>query len=173
MDTERICPSSVFIRLSQKVSDGNGQRGNGQRRKQCNKNSRRKEFAHSIQAFVGAETKGYSETIQPLEDKVQPTTGGSTDVAEVTRMAPGVSLYVATAPEGLPWHSWATASSHGRPNAHRAAVVAAKVLAMTAADFMLDKQLRERATAEFEQKIAEQPYVSPIPKGQKPLLPED
>lgn len=131
------------------------------------------EFAKNLQSFLGLEPLGMSTDIIPLEAEIQPTTGGSTDVAEVTRLAPGVSLYVATAGLKLPWHSWATSASHGRANASRGAVVAAKVLAMTAMDFLQDEQLRRRAKAEFDTKIAAQPYVSPIPKGQKPLLPDD
>ena len=93
-------------------------------------------------------------------------------MAEVTRLAPGVSIYVATAGSDLPWHSWATAASHGRPNASRGAVVAAKVLALTALDFLLDENLRIAAKAEFDEKMKDNPYVSPIPVGQKPILPE-
>ena len=103
---------------------------------------------------------------------VQPVSGGSTDVAEVTRLAPGVSVYVATAGTDLPWHSWATAASHGRPNASRGAVVAAKVLALTALDFLLDEDLRVAAKAVFDEEMQKNPYVSPIPRGQKPILPE-
>ena len=111
--------------------------------------------------------------VQPLADEVLPTQGGSTDVAEVTRIAPGGSFYVATAGLNLPWHSWATSASHGRPGATKGASIAAKVMAMTAMDFLQDEDLRERAKAEFDEKMAAQPYVSPIPRGQKPLLPED
>jgi hypothetical protein len=50
--------------------------------------------------------------------------------------------------------------------------VAAKVLALTAMDFLQDEDLRQRAKAEFDEKMKAQPYVSPIPKGQKPLMPE-
>ncbi len=99
--------------------------------------------------------------------EMEPPEGGSTDVAEVTRLAPGVSIYVATAGLNLPWHSWSTAASHGRPNAARGASVAAKVLAMTAIDFLLDEDLLKRAKAEFDEKMKDHPYVSPIPKGQK------
>jgi aminobenzoyl-glutamate utilization protein B len=130
-------------------------------------------FARELQEFVGKEPLGYSTEVQPLAADIQPTEGGSTDVAEVTRLAPGVTLYVATAGLGLPWHSWATAASHGRPNAARGASVAAKVLAMTAMDFLQNEDLRQRARTEFDEKMKIQPYVSPIPKGQKPLLPEN
>jgi aminobenzoyl-glutamate utilization protein B len=130
-------------------------------------------FARELQESLGIEPLGYPTEIQPLANGVLPTEGGSTDVAEVTRLAPGVSFYVATAGLNLPWHSWATSASHGRPGAAKGASVAAKVMAMTAMDFLQDEDLRERAKAEFDAKMAEQPYVSPIPKGQKPLLPED
>ena len=129
-------------------------------------------FARDLQKFVGVEPLGYPTQVTPLADEVLPVSGGSTDVAEVTRLAPGVSLYVATAGLDLPWHSWATSASHGRPNASRGAVVAAKVLALTALDFLLDEDLRVAAKAAFDEEMKENPYVSPIPKGQKPILPD-
>lgn len=130
-------------------------------------------FARELQTNLGLKALGYPTKVDPLADEIQPTTGGSTDVAEVTRLAPGVSIFVATAGLDLPWHSWATTASHGRPSAAKGASVAAKVMAMTAMDFLQDESLRERARAEFDEKMAAQPYVSPIPEGQKPPLPED
>ncbi len=129
-------------------------------------------FARELQETLGIEPLGYPTEIEPLADSVEPTQGGSTDVAEVTRLAPGVSVYVATAGLNLPWHSWATAASHGRRGAAQGASVAAKVLAMTAMDFLQDEDLRQRTRAEFDEKMKDQPYVSPIPEGQKPILPE-
>jgi aminobenzoyl-glutamate utilization protein B len=130
-------------------------------------------FAKNLQVELGLEPLGYPSEVKPLAEGIQPPEGGSTDVAEVTRLAPGVSLYVATAATNLPWHSWATSASHGRPNASRGASVAAKTLAMTAIDFLLDEDLRKRARAEFDEKMKDHPYVSPVPKGQKPILPEN
>jgi aminobenzoyl-glutamate utilization protein B len=130
-------------------------------------------FTVKLQEELGIEPLGYPSEVDPLADGVQPPEGGSTDVAEVTRLAPGVSIYVATAGLNLPWHSWSTAASHGRPGAARGASVAAKALAMTAMDFLQDEDLRDRAKAEFDEKMKDNPYVSPIPDGQKPMLPED
>lgn len=130
-------------------------------------------FARELQESLGIEPLGYPSEINPLEDSVEPPQGGSTDVAEVTRLAPGVSIAVATAATDLPWHSWATSASHGRPNAARGASVAAKTMAMTAIDFLLDEDLRKRAKAEFDEKMKDNPYVSPVPEGQKPILPRD
>jgi len=128
-------------------------------------------FGKELQKTLGLDPVGYPSEVNPLADGVEPPEGGSTDVAEVTRLAPGVSIYVATTASDLPWHSWATSASHGRPNAARGASVAAKTLAMTAIDFLLDKDLRKRARAEFDEKMKDNPYVSPVPKGQKPILP--
>ena len=130
-------------------------------------------FAKELQTELGIEPLGYPTEVEPLLDEVEPPQGGSTDVAEVTRLAPGVSIMVATTGSNLPWHSWATAASHGRPNAARGASVAAKVLAMTAIDFLLDEDLRNRAKAEFDEKMKDNPYISPVPEGQKAILPED
>jgi aminobenzoyl-glutamate utilization protein B len=129
-------------------------------------------FARELQQNLGIEPLGYPTEVTPLAKGMNPPEGGSTDVAEVTRLAPGVSLYVATAGLDLPWHSWATAASHGRPGAAKGASVAAKVLAMTAVDFLLDNGLRERAKTEFDEKMKDNPYVSPVPKDQRPILPE-
>ena len=109
----------------------------------------------------------------PLTDKVEPPEGGSTDVAEVTRLAPGVSFYVATAALNLPWHSWAATASHGLPGASKGAVVAAKAISMTAMDFLQDADLRKQAKVEFDEKMKDNPYISPVPMGQKPILPVD
>jgi len=130
-------------------------------------------FAKELQETLGLDPLGYPSVVDPLADGIEPPEGGSTDVAEVTRMAPGVSIYVATAGLNLPWHSWATAASHGRPNAARGASVAAKALALTAIDFLLDEDLRKRAKAEFDEKMKDNLYISPIPKGQKPILPDE
>jgi aminobenzoyl-glutamate utilization protein B len=130
-------------------------------------------FAKKLQDTLGIEPLGYPSEVKPLAEGIEPPQGGSTDVAEVTRLAPGVSIYVATAAINLPWHSWAASASHGRPNAARGASVAAKTMAMTAIDFLLDEDLRKRAKAEFDEKMKDHPYVSPIPKGQKPILPDN
>jgi len=130
-------------------------------------------FARTLQEELGIETLGYPTEVKPLKNEMQPPQGGSTDVAEVTRLAPGVSIMVTTAATNLPWHSWATSASHGRPNAARGASVAAKTLALTGLDFLLDEDLRKRAKAEFDKEMKDHPYVSPIPTGQKPILPEN
>ncbi len=128
-------------------------------------------FARELQEFLKLEAKGLKAGIEPLVEGIEVTEGGSSDVAEVSRITPTVSIIVTSAAEGLPWHSWATAASHGAPGAWKAAAVAARVMALTGADLLTDDKLLEKARSEFESATEGKPYRSPVPEGQKAPLP--
>ena len=130
------------------------------------------DFARELQAFLELEQTGISEEVDPLADEPEPVEGGSTDVAEVSRITPTVSLEIASTAQGLPWHSWSTSASHGTPGSAKAAQVAARVLALTGVDILTDADLLERARAFFREKKGDAPYRSPIPVDQKPPLPK-
>ena len=49
-------------------------------------------------------------------------------------------------------------------------VIAAKALALTAADLFAEPQLVQAAKADFAKKLTGKTYESPIPAGQKPIL---
>jgi aminobenzoyl-glutamate utilization protein B len=130
------------------------------------------EFARELQRSLELEEKGLDTEVRPLADEPEPVSGGSTDVAEVSYITPEVGLQVTTAAAGIPWHSWATAASHGTHGAVRGAEVAAKVLALTGVDMLTDPALLERARAFLLEKTGGKLYESPIPVDQKPPLPE-
>jgi aminobenzoyl-glutamate utilization protein B len=129
------------------------------------------QFARELQGFLGIEQSGLKLNIKPLADEPEPASGGSTDVAEVSYLTPTVGFYVTSAAEGIPWHSWATAASHGTEGAALSADVAARVIALTGMDMLTDPELIERAKRFFLEKTDGVPYVSPIPTGQKPPIP--
>jgi aminobenzoyl-glutamate utilization protein B len=129
------------------------------------------QFAREMQKVSSRPEKGLSEVVKPLLPGVEPLSGGSTDVADVSWINPTVGLEVATAGIELPWHSWQTAASHGIPGASKASDVAAKVIAMTAVDLLTTPQLLAAAKAEFAKKTEGRPWQSAIPTGQKPPLP--
>jgi aminobenzoyl-glutamate utilization protein B len=104
---------------------------------------------------------------------MEPLEGGSTDVAEVSHIAPTAGLQIATAGAGLPWHSWATSASHGLPGMAVSAVTAAKVLALTGVDLFTTPALVEAARADFARRTGGERYGRPIPEGQKPPVPRD
>ncbi len=130
------------------------------------------EFAKKLQASLEIEQKGFSSEVKPLADKPQPVEGGSTDVAEVSYITPTAGLKVTTAADGIPWHSWAASACHGTEAAVKGAVVAAKVMAATGVDLLLDADLRQNAKADFLEKTGGKPYVSPVPQDQKVPLPD-
>ncbi|UCF18948.1 MAG: amidohydrolase [Gemmatimonadota bacterium] len=129
------------------------------------------EFARELQRSLQIEEKGLATEIEPLADGPEPVEGGSTDVAEVSFIAPTVGLRVTTAAADIPWHSWATAASHGTEGAIRGAEVAAKVLALTAIDILSDPVLLKRAKEFYHEQTGGEPYQSPIPADQLPPLP--
>jgi aminobenzoyl-glutamate utilization protein B len=129
------------------------------------------EFARQLQASLDLEQKGLDTEIKPLADEPQPVSGGSTDVAEVSYIVPTVGLRVTTAAADIPWHSWATAASHGADGSVLGAEIAAKVLALTGVDLLINPALLEEAAASWMEETGGQPYVSPVPAEQKPPLP--
>lgn len=129
------------------------------------------EFARELQRFLEIEEAGYNTHVKPLADEPEPVSGGSTDVAEVSHIVPTAGVRIATAAEGVPWHSWASTACHGTEAGVKGAVVAAKTLAMTGVDLLTDGQLLDAAKAAFIDAGGDRPYVSPLPPDQDPPLP--
>lgn len=130
------------------------------------------QFARELQRVLGVPEKGLDTSIEKLAPGLAEPEGGSTDVSDVSHITPTVGISVATAGIGLPWHSWATAASHGIPGASRAAVTAASVIALTGVDLLTKPDLLARAGADFHQRTGGKPYKSPIPPGQPPAIPK-
>jgi aminobenzoyl-glutamate utilization protein B len=130
-------------------------------------------WAQELQKSAGKEPSGFFPGIRdiPANWRTKLPTGGSTDVAEVSFIAPTGGFLVATAPLGVPWHSWASAASHGTPIGFKGAEVAAKVLALTAIDVLTNEALRKAAMQDFIKRTGGRPYKSPLPQDQKVTLP--
>jgi aminobenzoyl-glutamate utilization protein B len=77
---------------------------------------------------------------------------GSTDVGDVSWVVPTVGVRVATYPPGTSAHSWQAVAAAGSSYGVKGAVVAAKTLALTAADLIRSADLRAQARAEFERR---------------------
>jgi aminobenzoyl-glutamate utilization protein B len=128
-------------------------------------------FARALQKDLGLAELGIDRTVKPLAEGLEAPEGGSTDVSEVSRITPTVGLLVASMGKDLPAHSWQEAASNGLPGAARAAVTAAKVLALTGVDLLTQPDLLRAARDDFDKRTEGKPYRSPIPAGQKPPLP--
>jgi aminobenzoyl-glutamate utilization protein B len=93
------------------------------------------------------------------------TSGGSTDVGDVSWVVPTVQCNTAVAAIGTPGHSWQMTGQGKLPAAHKGMLHAAKVMGATAARMLADADLRAAASAEFGARLAERPYDCPIPDG--------
>lgn len=128
------------------------------------------EFARSIQREAGVEPKGLDGSVRPLSPQPTDPPGGSTDVADVSWIAPMLNLRVTSAPVGVPWHSWAVAACGGMSIGHKAMIRAADVLAITMVDLFSDPQAIPAIRAEFHEKTKGYSYKPMIPDG-PPRLP--
>ncbi len=135
------------------------------------------EFARQIQKATGLEEKGLDEELSPLKpgrkrDLDTYIGSGSTDVAEVSLVAPEVSLSVTTFVKGTPGHNWANVACSGSPIGAKGMVVAAKVLAATAIDLMQQPETLVAMREEFEEMMDGKVYISSIPADvEPPVLP--
>ena len=113
-------------------------------------------------------SKLLADMIVPLEAKG--STPGSTDVGDVSWVVPTVQARGATSILGTPGHSWQLTAQGKLPLAHKGMVNAAKVMAGTAAQVLLDADLLARAKADHAERTRQTPYVCPIPEGVEPPL---
>ena len=82
---------------------------------------------------------------RPMRRRNPSDTHGSTDMGNVSSQVPSIHPYLAIAPQGTPTHSVEFARCAATPEALDTMVVAAKALAMTAADLLSSPDLLRRA----------------------------
>ncbi len=130
------------------------------------------DFARRIQRETGKEEQGMFEGIEALPDEEVPAQGGSTDVAEVSRIAPTAKISVASSPRDTPWHAWPVVAAGGMSIGHKAMLTAARTLAATVVELAVSPDVVAAARAEFDERMGGETYVSPIPPDQAPPVPE-
>ncbi len=106
---------------------------------------------------------------QPLADEIVPLGSvgeallGSTDVGDVSWVAPLVQADGPTVAVGTAFHTWQF-TAHGKTAlAKKGMAQTAKVMAATALDCFADPALVKAARADLEARTAGSPYVCPIP----------
>ncbi|MDQ3444285.1 MAG: amidohydrolase, partial [Chloroflexota bacterium] len=113
---------------------------------------------------------GLSAEVWPMRDAGE-LGSGSTDVADVSWITPTSQFRTTCFALGVPGHSWANTSTGGVSIGHKGMLHAAKGMATTAADFVLDPALLQRAKDEFAASTAGRPYQCPIPAEVQPRKP--
>ena len=105
--------------------------------------------------------------VAPLEYKSDEGVG-STDVGDVSWVAPTVQARVATCAVGTTFHTWQTVTQGKTPAAHKGMVHAAKVMASTAVRLLLNPDKLIEAKEMHRKQLEMNPYICPIPKDKKP-----
>jgi aminobenzoyl-glutamate utilization protein B len=113
--------------------------------------------------------QGLSGDVWPIRDAGQ-VMPGSTDVSDVSWITPTSQLTTACFPLAVPGHSWGITATSGTSIGQKGMIHAAKGMAITAADFILDPALRQRARDEFIASTKGRPYQCPIPPGVMPKV---
>ncbi|MEM1237505.1 MAG: amidohydrolase [Pseudomonadota bacterium] len=131
------------------------------------------EFARTLQTNASLEPTGMSEILLPLVN--EPTTGGSTDVGDVSWLVPTMGVVVASIPQNVGLHTWMATASHGTTIGDKAAITAATNLALLGWDIFTDEEFRAEVKADFDGRTEGFTYQSPIPDFlMEPVgLPED
>jgi aminobenzoyl-glutamate utilization protein B len=111
---------------------------------------------------------------QPLNKIIIPPLGegqslpGSTDVADVSWVTPLAEFMIACEVMGSPGHSWQNVATSGMSIGHKGMLTAAKILTLSALEFMNKPELVEKAWKQFEKDHKNESYTSPFPEGLKP-----
>lgn len=108
----------------------------------------------------------WEETIPHAAE--QPVLPGSTEVGDVSWIAPTGQITTTCWPLGTPAHSWQTVAACGTSIGFKGMQLAAKALALTGYDLLTQPALLAAARAEFEHDTAGKPYVTPLPDGALP-----
>ncbi|HBX69938.1 MAG TPA: amidohydrolase [Chloroflexi bacterium] len=92
----------------------------------------------------------------------------STDVGDLSWKAPVSMLMTACFPTSVAIHSWGAVASAGSSIGHKGMLYAAKVMALSAIELYLSPEKLRAVRAEFEVKVAESPYIPPVPEDARP-----
>ena len=87
---------------------------------------------------------------------------GSTDVAEVSWIAPTVQLTTACFALGVPGHSWGITATGGMSIGHKGMLHAAKAMAITGARLHASPELLVKAREELRETTGGKPYRAPL-----------
>jgi aminobenzoyl-glutamate utilization protein B len=128
-------------------------------------------FAEKIRTTLGDDLPPITQagTVLPFTPR-SVATGGSTDVGDVSWVVPNGRFYAATWVPGTPSHSWQAVAAGGMSIGHKGMLVAAKTLALTAFDLMVDPSTVLKARAEFEQKRGQNFVYRPLIGERAPPL---
>jgi aminobenzoyl-glutamate utilization protein B len=127
-------------------------------------------FAEALQKELGQKQEGYPDSVSPLRKPSIQVGGGSSDVGEVTLIAPTATVNFPGGVPGEIGHHWSTVASGFGSAAWKGLNAGAKVIAGTALDLLTKPRLMEEIKTEFTAYSKLHPYKSFLPAGARPPL---
>jgi aminobenzoyl-glutamate utilization protein B len=109
-------------------------------------------FAKSIQQTLGSQARSLDSAWTVMPWYFGGSSGGSTDVADVSWNVPTVQIGAATWVPGTAAHSWQAVAASGMSIGTKGMMVAAKTMALTAADLFTSPATITAAKAEMDQR---------------------
>lgn len=110
------------------------------------------------------------DDITRVFDSSGKSSGGSTDVGDVSWVVPVTGFSTACWVPGTPGHSWQAVACGGTTIGKKGMNLAARTLAATAYDLFTDPQLLQDAKAEHAKRLNGRKYEAMLEKDQKPPL---
>lgn len=109
---------------------------------------------------------GSEATVLPPDEGVS---SGSTDMGDVSWVAPTVELGAATWVPGTPAHSWQAVAAGGMTIGSKGMMVAAKTMALTAAELFSNPAHLAKAREEFQRRVGSYQYKPLVGDRSPPL----
>ena len=127
-------------------------------------------FARAMQTEAGYPVIGMDYSLKLTSPESEPLRGGSSDVGDVTLVAPTVSLRFPVRVPGSPSHHWTVVAASKTSIAHKGLTAGAKVLAFSAFDLLTDPKVLIEIRKEFAELTVKRPYKTFLPDGAQPPL---
>jgi aminobenzoyl-glutamate utilization protein B len=128
-------------------------------------------LAKALQTEVNSyDTSGLSTKLDTIKAPTgRMISGGSDDIGDISWKLPTVTLRFPSNIPGLQGHHWSNAVAMATPIAHKGVVAGAKVVAMTALDFLNDPKLVEGAWKYFtDEQGMKQEYTPMVTEEDEP-----
>jgi aminobenzoyl-glutamate utilization protein B len=125
-------------------------------------------YARALQEAAGFPVKGMDYPLQLTSPATEPLKGGSSDVGDVTLVAPTVSMRYPARVPGSPSHHWTVVSAGATSIAHKGITAGAKVSAFSAYEMLTNPSVLAKIRDEFEKLAKERPYRPFLPDGAQP-----
>jgi len=127
-------------------------------------------YAKALQEAAGFPVKGMDYRLALTSPDTEPLRGGSSDVGDVTLVAPTVTMRFPVRVPGSPSHHWSVVSAAKSSIAHKGITAGAKVAAFSAYDLLTNPRAMEKIQAEFRSLAQKRPYKTFLPEYAQPPL---